>query len=81
LIPLKFLSAVSPWRGRDRRAQDTVDLVRLYRSVGRDGLDLEGVTELASLVYPGAEKELLEILRRVDDGESISIEQRDLISA
>src|SRR6185437_5744671 len=57
LIALKFLAAISPWRDRDKRAQDIVDLRTAYRKVGADQLDIEEMTQLAGLAYPNAEQE------------------------
>src|SRR5690606_15735582 len=64
ILVLKFLAAVNPWRGSDRRAQDFVDLRSVYRAVGRDALDVALMNELAALVYPTAEKEFGELLGR-----------------
>lgn len=73
IMALKFLSAVNPWRNRDKRAQDVVDLSAIYRAVGAESLDRDVLNALASLVYPGAEKELEAMLDRVDRGEPIPI--------
>jgi hypothetical protein len=73
LLVLKFLSAVSPWRASDRRGQDIVDLRSVYRAVGRKALDEALMIELASLVYPGAEREFADLLARIDRGELIQI--------
>lgn len=73
IIALKFLSAVSPWRNRDKRAQDIVDLRTVYHAVGSEALDRAVMVELAGLVYPGAERELEDILERIDRGEPIPI--------
>ncbi|MDY0001345.1 MAG: hypothetical protein RBU30_08635 [Polyangia bacterium] len=72
LIALKFLAAVSPWRGQEKKLHDAGDLVSLYRNL-RDDLDPELLTRLSGLVYPGAEKELLGLLDRVDSGEPLTI--------
>jgi hypothetical protein len=72
-IALKFLAAVSAWRGPDRKAQDVADLVRVYLHYGRARLDMKALAELASRVYPGAERELADLLRRVDAGDKIII--------
>ena len=73
IIALKFLAATSPWRNSDKRGQDVVDLRSVYRSVGRDGLDMQLGMDLAALVYPTAERELAEMLDRIDRGEKIQI--------
>lgn len=73
IIALKFLAATSPWRNSDKRGQDVVDLRSVYRSVGRSGLDMQLLMELAALVYPTAERGLAEMLDRIDRGEKIQI--------
>jgi len=73
IIVLKYLSAVSPWRNRAKRAYDVGDLRMIYATVGRDQLDLELMKDLSALVYPGAEQEFMELLERIDRGEPIEI--------
>lgn len=73
LIALKFLSATSAWRGANRKRQDAVDLVSLYESIDADQLDRALLAQLAGLVYPGAARELDEMLARVDRGEPLTI--------
>jgi hypothetical protein len=72
IIALKFLSAVSPWRNRDKRAQDIVDLRTVYHAAGPEDLDREVMRTLGSLVYPGAERELEELLDKIDRGDPVS---------
>lgn len=73
LIVLKFLAAISPWRDRTKRMQDTVDLRALLIAVGRDELDEELMQSLAAQIYPGAEAELEALLGRIERGEPITI--------
>lgn len=73
LIALKFFSATAHWRGRDRRAQDTLDLVRLYKSSDPDELDRKLMRTLAAMVYPGAEREFEELVRKIDQDEPITV--------
>jgi hypothetical protein len=73
IIVLKFLSAVSPWRNREKRRQDMADLAAVYDAVGFDELDRGEMVEFAGLVYPGAEREFESILARIDRGDSIEI--------
>jgi hypothetical protein len=73
LIVLKFLAAISHWRGRDQRAQDIVDLMRIYRNTDPEQLDRSLLNGLAGKVYPGAEQELASLLNRIEAGEEISI--------
>lgn len=73
LIVMKFMAATSPFRGLDRRRQDMVDLIALYRSVDPGDLDRARLTELASTIHTGAAEELLELLAKVDADEPILI--------
>lgn len=73
LIALKFLAAINPWRDRDKRAQDILDLRTVYRTVGADQLDRDEMLELAGFAYPGAEREFSALLGKIDRGEPISI--------
>lgn len=70
MVVLKLLSSTSPWRGRDKRRRDTLDLVELYEGLQPDRATM---LELARLVYPGARDELEELLDSVDRGDPISI--------
>ncbi len=73
LLVMKFMAAISPFRGLDRRRQDMVDLIALYRSIDPDTLDRERVAALASTIYAGAEQELFALLAKVDADEPIQI--------
>jgi len=73
LIVLKFLSAVSTWRDRTKRMQDVVDLSALFLAIGREHLDEKLMSELAAKVYPRAEVEFEDLLRRIESGEPIAI--------
>jgi hypothetical protein len=72
LIVLKFLAAVSPWRNRDKRIHDVGDISVVYRTAGGE-LDRAMMLKLASLVYPGAEREFRDLLDKIDRGDPISI--------
>ncbi|MBI4702667.1 MAG: hypothetical protein HY744_16215 [Deltaproteobacteria bacterium] len=72
VMALKFLSSISPWRHEDDRKQDALDLIRVYRAVGREG-DRAELLRLGGLAYPGAERELGELLGKIDRGEPITI--------
>lgn len=72
LIALKFMSAVSPWRSRVKRLQDTADLIAVYQA-SSEGLDRGLMSELAKLAYPGAQRELEALLDKVDRGEPLTI--------
>ena len=72
MIVLKFLSATNMWRHRDRRSQDTLDLMRMWRKHGA-GADRDKMVELSKLVYRGAEAEFQELLDKIDKGLPITI--------
>lgn len=59
-------------RDRRKRRQDVTDLSYVYEIAG-DGLDRALMTELARLVYPGAEREFGELLDKIDRDEPIAI--------
>ena len=72
LIALKFLSSISPWRNRDKRALDVVDLRAIYHAVG-DQLDRGELIRLGGLAYPEAEREFRKLLDKIDRDEPLSI--------
>lgn len=73
LLVMKFMAAISPFRGLDRRRQDMVDLITLYRNIDPDDLDRDYVIELAATIFAGAETEMLALLAKIDADEPISI--------
>jgi hypothetical protein len=73
LLALKFLSATSRFRRRERRIRDAADLASVYRTVDSDSLDREKLMRLAAKVFPGAERELADWLERIDRGEPIAV--------
>ena len=73
LVVLTYLSSVSPWRGLDRRRQDVLDLIRLYKASDPGRLDRERMIQLAREVFPGADREFKALLDRVDRDEPITI--------
>jgi hypothetical protein len=73
LLVMKFMAGTSPFRGLDRRRQDMLDLVRLYRSIEPEMLDRARVDALAEMVFAGAAQELAELLARIDRDEPIEI--------
>jgi hypothetical protein len=72
LIALKYLASVSPWRGIDRRRQDVLDLIRVYKA-GEGRLDRRRMIALAGEVFPGADREFERLLERVDRDEPITL--------
>ncbi len=73
LIALKFAAAVSAWRDQDKRRQDIVDLAKIYRAIEPGQLDREEAIRLGGLTYPGAEREVRELLGKIDRGDPIAI--------
>jgi hypothetical protein len=73
LIALKFLAAISPWRDRVRKTRDISDIAALYLAGGVSPLDREETIRLGGLAYPGAERELRDLLDRIDRGDPLSI--------
>ncbi len=73
LMVLKFLAAVSPWRGIAKRTHDIGDLRALFHAVGKDDLDGDLMRRLAAQVYPGAEAEFEQLLGKIERGEPIAI--------
>jgi hypothetical protein len=67
-VALKFLSAVSAWRKPGERKQDAADLINVYQSVGAD-FDRRAAVQYGKTAYPGAERDLADILDRIDRGE------------
>ena len=73
LIVLKYLAAISPWRGIAKRTHDIGDLRAVFHAVGKDDLDGELMRRLAAQVYPGAEAEFVDLLGRIERGEPITV--------
>jgi hypothetical protein len=73
LLVLKFLAGTSRWRGLERRCQDVLDLIRLYKATDPDRLDRDFLRGLSAQVYPGAERELEDLLGKADRGDPITI--------
>lgn len=73
LIALKFLAAISPWRDRVRKTRDMSDIAALYLAGEVPPLDREETIRLGGLAYPGAERELRDLLDRIDRGDPLSI--------
>lgn len=72
IVVLSFWAVVSPERDRIKRMQDMADLIRVYQTAF-DEIDRARMIELSKLVYPGAERELGELLDKIDRGEPIAI--------
>jgi hypothetical protein len=72
LVALRFLSSKSAWRPRHKRMQDVVDIVTVWEA-GGSVLDRAMMLELAGLAYPGADRDLEQLLDQLARGEPISI--------
>lgn len=71
LIALKFLASISPWRNRNKKALDIVDLRAIYQA-SKD-LDRAETIRLGGLAYPEAEREIRDLLDRIDRDEPLSV--------
>jgi hypothetical protein len=72
LLALRFLSSKSAWRPRHKRMQDMADIATIWESCGHE-LDRAMLLELGGLVFPGADRELDQVLDQLARGEPISI--------
>jgi hypothetical protein len=72
LVALEFLAARSPWRKLAEKKQDAADLINVYQA-SADEFNRDAALQYAASVYPGAERELQQMLDRVDAGEDIGI--------
>lgn len=72
LVVLKFLAAVNPWRDRNKRRQDVVDIAAMYQAAS-DEIDRAEMVKIATLVYPGAERQFSELMDSIDRGDPITI--------
>jgi hypothetical protein len=73
LVALKFLAAISPWRDPAKKTRDVSDIAALYLTVEGDQLDREESIRLGGFAYPGAERELRNLLDKIDRGEPLAI--------
>lgn len=72
MIVLKFWSAISGWRAPEKKLQDASDMVAIYQA-HKGKANRELLVRLASLAYPGAEREFKALLGKIDRGEPITI--------
>ena len=72
LVALKFLAIVSPWRKVADRKQDAADLINVYQAAG-DEFDRDAAIAYGKTVYPGAERELGELLDGIDAGRDVPV--------
>jgi hypothetical protein len=68
-LAMKFAPMISPNREDVKKIIDSTDFIRIVRA--NSEIDLEKLSELGDLVYPGGGKEILELVRRVRAGETL----------
>ena len=68
-LALKFAPMVSLYRPDDKKLIDAADFIRIVRR--NADLDLEKLSALGELVYPGGGTEIREMVRRVRAGEKL----------
>jgi hypothetical protein len=70
-LAMKFAPMVSPNRTLDEKYQDAADFIRMITN--NDLIDLDKLSALGELVYPGGGKEVLEMARRARAGERLDL--------
>ena|SRR5438128_1484519 len=68
-LAMKFAPMVSPNREDVKKIIDSTDFIRIIRA--NPEIDLEKLSKLGDLVYPGGGKEILDLVRRVRAGETL----------
>jgi hypothetical protein len=68
-LAMKFAPMVSPNREDVKKLVDSHDFIRIVRA--NPEIDLDKLSELGDLVYPGGGKNLLDLVRRVRAGETL----------
>ena len=70
-LALKFAPMVSLYRADDDKHVDATDFIRVVRQ--NPDIDLDKLSTLGELVYPGGGKEIIGLIRRVRAGEQITL--------
>jgi hypothetical protein len=70
-LAMKFAAMASHWRDRVKKIQDTFDFARMVQV--NKVIDLAKLAKLGERVSPGGGKEVLELVRRVRDGEPLTL--------
>ena len=70
-LALKFAPMVSLYRADDDKHVDAADFIRVVRQ--NPDIDLDKLSTLGELVYPGGGKEIIGLIRRVRAGEQITL--------
>jgi len=70
-LAMKFAAMASHWRDRVKKIQDTFDFARMVQV--NEVIDLTKLAKLGERVYPGGGAEVLDLVRRIQTGESLSL--------
>ncbi len=71
MLAMKFAAMASPRRERLKKMQDAVDFARIVQA--NPIIDLAKLAKLGARVYSGGGKEVLELVRRIRDGEPMTL--------
>jgi hypothetical protein len=70
-LAMKFAAMVSPRRERRKKMRDATDFLTIVQV--NPEIDLAKLAKLGERVYPGGGKEVLDLVRRVRDGEPLTL--------
>jgi hypothetical protein len=70
-LAMKFAAMASHWRDRVKKIQDTFDFARMVQV--NNVINLRKLATLGERVYPGGGKEIVDLVRRVRDGDPITL--------
>jgi hypothetical protein len=71
ILAMKFAALTSPRRERVKKMQDTVDFAGITQA--NPVIDLGALAKLGERVYRGGGKEILDLVRRIRDGEPLML--------
>jgi hypothetical protein len=70
-LAMKFAAMASHWRDRVKKIQDAFDFARMVQA--NPAIDHAKLAKLGERVCPGGGKEILELVRRIRDGEPLTL--------
>jgi hypothetical protein len=70
-LAMKFAAMVSPRRERRKKMRDATDFLTIVQV--NPTIDLPKLAKLGERVYPGGGKEVLDLVRRIRDGEPLTL--------
>jgi hypothetical protein len=70
-LAMKFAAMASHWRDRVKKIKDTFDFARIVQV--NKVIDLAKLAKLGERVYRGGGKEILDLVRRIRDGEPLTL--------